>query len=73
VTIPKAMRAALGVEQGGSLVFRFDGRHVVVTGSDGFLGLAGTVAVPPDKRGVPWGSVVARARASRAARIALSR
>ena len=54
VTLPKAVRDALRVDAGDSIVFRVEGERAVVARTPGFLDLAGAVEVPATKRGVPW-------------------
>ena len=57
VTIPKAVRDALGLREGDSVVFRIDGRRAIVAPTRGLLDLAGSVSVPVSKRGTPWDKV----------------
>jgi AbrB family looped-hinge helix DNA binding protein len=65
VTIPRAVREALGLDEGDTVVFRVvDGRALLARTPD-LLDLAGTVPVPADKRGVPWSDVVRQTRATR--------
>ena len=66
VTIPRAVREALGVGEGDSLVFRVEGDHVVMSTTRDLLDLAGAVSVPADKRGTPWDDVRRAARRARA-------
>ena len=67
VTIPKAVRDALGIRLGDEVVFRVEGRRAVLARTPDFLDLAGTVAVPAAKRNAAWDEVVRKARSSRAA------
>lgn len=67
VTVPKAVRDALGIEEGDEIVFRVEGNRAVLARTPDFLGLADTVHVPAAKRNVAWDEVVRRTRASRAA------
>ena len=67
VTIPKAVRDALGIRLGDEVVFRVEGRRAVLARTPDFLDLAGTVAVPAAKRNAAWDEVMRRARSSRAA------
>ena len=67
VTIPKAVRDALGIRRGGEVVFRVEGRRAVLARTPDFLDLAGTVVVPAAKRNTAWDEVMRRARSSRAA------
>jgi antitoxin PrlF len=68
VTVPKAVREALGVGEGDELVFRLDGDRAIVARTADFLGLAGSVAVPAAKRNASWDEVIRRTRAVRAER-----
>ncbi len=66
VTLPKAVRDALGIKQGDEVVFRVEGRRAVLARTPDFLSLAGTVAVPAAKRNVAWDEVIRKVRSSRA-------
>jgi AbrB family looped-hinge helix DNA binding protein len=66
VTVPKAVRDALGIAEGDELVFRVEGDRAVVARTPRFLELAGSVDVPAAKRNVAWDEVLRRSRASRA-------
>jgi AbrB family looped-hinge helix DNA binding protein len=68
VTIPKAVRDALGITEGDELVFRVEGERAVVARTPDLLELAGSVPVPAEKRGTPWDEVRRRTRAARASR-----
>ena len=68
VTIPKSVRDALGLRKGDELLFRVQDRRAVIAKTPDFLGLAGTVKVPFDKRGVPWDEALRQARIERAKR-----
>ncbi|MDH3755389.1 MAG: AbrB/MazE/SpoVT family DNA-binding domain-containing protein [Acidimicrobiia bacterium] len=68
VTVPKAVRDALGLEEGDELVFHVEGNRAVLAKTPDFLSLAGAVAVPAAKRNVAWDDVVRKTRASRAAK-----
>jgi antitoxin PrlF len=67
VTIPKAVRDALGIKEGDVVVFRVEGRRAVLARTPDFLDLAGTIAVPAAKRNVAWDEVIRRTRSERAA------
>lgn len=67
VTIPKAVRDALGVEPGDHVLFRVVEGHAVVARTPEFLDLAATVQVPPELRGRPWQEIRAQAWAARMA------
>jgi antitoxin PrlF len=66
ITVPKAVRDALGIETGDEVVFRVDGNRAVLARTPDFLGLAGTVKVPAAKRNAVWDDVLRAARATRA-------
>jgi antitoxin PrlF len=68
VTVPKAVRDALGIEEGDEVVFRVDGKRAVLTKTPDFLSLAGTVDVPRVRRNAAWDDVIRRTRASRVAK-----
>jgi antitoxin PrlF len=67
VTVPKAVRDALGLAEGDAVVFRVDGKRAVLARTPTFLSLAGTIAVPASRRNVAWDDVLRRTRAARAA------
>lgn len=67
VTIPKAVRDALGLTDGDAVVFRIDGERALLARTPDLLDLAGTVSVPADKRGVAWDEVRHRTRVARTA------
>lgn len=66
VTVPRAVREALSLQEGDRLVFRVEGDHAIVARTTDLLALAGSVSVPAAKRGAPWADVVAETRRSRA-------
>ena len=65
VTVPKAVREALGIKEGDAIVFRVEGTRAVLARTPDFLDLAATIAVPADKRNVAWDDVVRRTRGER--------
>lgn len=65
VTVPKAVRDALGLEEGDEVIFRVEGNRAVLARTPDFLSLAGTVRVPAAKRNVAWDDVIRRTRATR--------
>ncbi|MDA8358796.1 MAG: AbrB/MazE/SpoVT family DNA-binding domain-containing protein [Actinomycetota bacterium] len=67
VTVPKAVRDALGIEDGDEVVFRVEGSRAVLAKVPDFLDLAGTVRVPAAKRNVAWDQVIRRTKSGRAA------
>jgi antitoxin PrlF len=68
VTIPKSVRQALGLREGDELLFRVDRSRALLAKTPDFLDLAGTVSVPPAKRGTPWDDVLRSTRRGRAGR-----
>jgi antitoxin PrlF len=68
VTVPKAVRDALGIEEGDEIVFRVEGNRAVLARTPDFLELAGSIPVPPSKRNASWDEIVRRTRSDRAAR-----
>jgi len=67
VTLPKAVREALGIKIGDKVVFRVEGNRAVLARTPDFLALAGTIAVPAAKRNVAWDEVIRRTTNARAA------
>jgi AbrB family looped-hinge helix DNA binding protein len=65
VTVPKAVRDALGLTEGDEVIFRVEGNRAVLARTPNFLSLAGTVRVPAAKRNVAWDDVIRRTRAAR--------
>ena len=66
ITVPKAVRDALGIREGDEVVFRVEGNRAVIARTPDFLELAGTITVPAAKRNMAWDEVIRRARATRA-------
>ena len=67
VTVPRAVREALALQEGDRVVFRVEGRRAVLARTPDLLALAGSVSVPAAKRGTPWAEVLRQTRRSRAA------
>jgi antitoxin PrlF len=68
VTIPKAVRDALGVADGDVVIFRVEGGRATLAASVDLLDLAGTVSVPAGKRRAAWDEVRRQTRRARATR-----
>ena len=68
VTVPKAVRDALGIQEGDEVVFRVEGNRAVLARTPGFLDLAGSIRVPAAKRNVAWDDVLRRTRTDRVAK-----
>jgi AbrB family looped-hinge helix DNA binding protein len=66
VTVPKAVRDALGLKEGDEVIFRVEGSHAVLARTPEFLELAGSIRVPAAKRNVAWDEVLRRTRTDRA-------
>jgi antitoxin PrlF len=67
ITVPKAVRDALGIETGDQLIFRVEGNRAVLARTTNFLELAGSVRTPAAKRNVAWDDVLRSTRATRSA------
>ena len=57
LTVPRAVREALHLEEGDRATFRVEGKRAVMAGTPDLLPLAGSVAVPAAKRGTQWSQV----------------
>ena len=66
ITIPRAVREALSIKQGDTVLFRVDGRRATIARIPDLLELAGSVSVPAGKRGAPWDEVLRETRRKRA-------
>jgi AbrB family looped-hinge helix DNA binding protein len=67
VTVPRAVREALSLQEGDRVVFRVEGGRAVLARTPDLLALAGSISVPAAKRGTPWADVLRQTRRSRAA------
>jgi AbrB family looped-hinge helix DNA binding protein len=67
VTVPKAVREALGIKEGDAVVFRVEGNRAVLARTANFLSLAGSVKVPAARRNAAWDDVIRKTRSARAA------
>jgi AbrB family looped-hinge helix DNA binding protein len=67
LTVPKAVRDALGLTEGDAVMFRVEGNRAVLARTPDFLTLADTIRVPAAKRNVAWDEVIRRTRAARVA------
>jgi len=68
ITIPKAVRDALGIAEGDEIVFRVEQHRAVLARTPDLLDLAGAVHVPAARRGAAWDEVRAATRRARATR-----
>lgn len=66
ITVPKAVRDALGIGEGDNVVFRVEGNRAVLARTPDFLSLAGTIKVPAARRNAAWDDVIRRTRSARA-------
>ena len=67
ITIPRAVREALAIEQGDEVLFRVEGQRAMIARSPDLIQLAGSVSVPAPKQGTPWDVVLRESRRTRAA------
>jgi AbrB family looped-hinge helix DNA binding protein len=68
ITIPKAVRDALGISEGDEVVFRVEQHRAVLARTPNLLDLAGAVEIPAHRRGAAWDEVRASTRNARATR-----
>ena len=54
VTLPKAVRDALGLKTGDEILFRIHKDRAVLAKVPDFLGLKGSVPIPPNSKGTSW-------------------
>lgn len=66
ITVPKAVRDALGIGEGDNVVFRVEGNRAVLARTPDFLSLAGTIKVPAARRNAAWDDVIRTTRSARA-------
>ncbi len=66
ITVPKAVRDALGIGEGDNVVFRVEGNRAVLARTPDFLSLAGTIRVPAARRNAAWDDVIRKTRSARA-------
>lgn len=69
ITLPKAIRNALGLHEGDRVVFRVEGSYAILARTADLLELAGSVSVSPAQRGADWQDVRDQTRRARAARL----
>ena len=67
ITIPRAVREALTIEEGDEVIFRVEGQRAILARSPDLIQLAGSVSVPAPKRGTRWDDVLRETRRIRAA------
>jgi AbrB family looped-hinge helix DNA binding protein len=66
VTVPRAVREALSLQEGDRVVFRVEGQRAVLARTPDLLALAGSISVPAAKRGTAWAEVLRQTRRTRA-------
>lgn len=66
ITVPKAVRDALGIGEGDNVVFRVEGNRAVLARTPDFLSLAGSIKVPAARRNAAWDDVIRKTRSARA-------
>ncbi|CAB4603992.1 MAG: AbrB/MazE/SpoVT family DNA-binding domain-containing protein [Actinomycetes bacterium] len=66
ITVPKAVRDALGIGEGDNVVFRVEGNRAILARTPDFLSLAGTIKVPAARRNAAWDDVIRKTRSARA-------
>lgn len=66
LTVPKAVRDALGLDEGDDVIFRVEGDRAVLARTPDFLELAGSIDVPARKRNAAWDDIIRATRAGRA-------
>jgi AbrB family looped-hinge helix DNA binding protein len=69
ITVPKAVRDALGLHARDRVVFRVEGSYAVLARTADLLELAGSVPVSPDQRGADWADIRNQTRIARSARL----
>jgi AbrB family looped-hinge helix DNA binding protein len=60
ITVPRAVRQALALEEGDRVVFRVEGQRAILARTPDLLALAGSVPVPAAKRGAEWSEILRR-------------
>lgn len=73
ITVPKQVRERLGLNKGDSVAFKIDDSSdespAVIERVPNFLELAGSVKVPPEKKGMSWKEIRREAWEARAKKI----
>ena len=67
VTVPKAVRDALGLRDGDAVIFRIEGERAVLARTADFLDLKGSVAVTAETAGASMKEIRRSTRRARAA------
>lgn len=66
ITIPKAVRDALGISEGDQVVFKVEQHRAILARTANLLDLAGALEVPTAKRGAAWDEIRRTTREARA-------
>jgi len=69
ITIPKVVRDALSLNSGDQVLFRVEDHRAIMARTEDFLDLAGSVVVPPGKRGADWEEIRREAWQARGERL----
>jgi AbrB family looped-hinge helix DNA binding protein len=69
ITVPKAVRDSLALKPGDPVLFRVEDNRAIIARTEDFLGLAGSIVVPPGKRGADWEEVRRRSRRAQVDRV----
>jgi AbrB family looped-hinge helix DNA binding protein len=67
LTVPRAVREALSLNEGDTVVFRVEGDRAILAKTPDLISLAGSIKVPADKRGMAWSEILAETHRARAA------
>lgn len=57
ITLPKAVREALGLAPGDRVLFRVQNGHALLARTPDLIELAGSVPVPESARGLSWAQI----------------
>lgn len=68
ITIPRAVRKALALQEGDRVTFRVDGDRAILARTEDLLSLAGSIAVPAARRGMPWSEIIEESHRARGRR-----
>ncbi len=68
ITIPRAVRKALALQEGDHVIFRVDGDRAILARTEDLLSLAGSIAVPAARRGMPWAKIIEETHRARGRR-----
>ena len=66
ITIPQAVREALGLKQGDTVLFRVGDGQTTIRRIPDLMEISGAVEIPLEKRGTPWKKIIEETRRVRA-------